>query len=64
MKNTSFTITEPHLFSHISAFNAESDSYHQTAFQCSRNASYKSNLFPNFRKYFTQDKKIIKILKK
>ena len=65
MKNTSFTITVPHLFSHISAFSAESNSYIIIfRFNINQTLQINQSSFLISDNIVIQDKEIIKILKK
>jgi hypothetical protein len=65
MRNTNFTITVPHLFSHISAFSAESNSYIIIfCFNIDQTLQINQSSFLIWIILFIQDKKIIRILKK
>ena len=66
MKNTSFTITVPHLFSHISAFSAENNLYIIIIFRFNIDQTLQINQssFLISDNIVIQGKKIIKILKK
>jgi hypothetical protein len=63
MRNTNFTITVPHLFSHISAFSAESNSYIIIfRFNIDQTLQINQSSFLIWIILFIQDKKIIRIL--
>jgi hypothetical protein len=65
MRNTNFTITVPHLFSHISAFSAESNSYIIIfRFNIDQTLQINQSSFLIWIILFIQDKKVIRILKK